>query len=454
MTSVKMASAKLPRVVIVGGGFGGLNAAQKLAKMPVEVTVLDRKNYHTFQPLLYQVATAGLSPGEIAAPIRGVLKENDRMHVLMGEVTEFDLAEHAVMLRDGARISYDYLVVAAGATHSYFGHDEWEPLAPGLKTVEDATEIRRRVLLAFELAERQASISGKAEPVHFVIVGGGPTGVELAGAVAEIARHTIAKDFDWIDPRDTRILLIEGSPRVLQAYPADLSQSAERQLHDLGVNVMTNSVVTSIEPGLVRVGAKEFPSTVTLWAAGVAASPLGRALGMPTDKAGRVLVDRDLSVPGHPEVFVVGDLANLTDAKTRKLLPGLAPVAMQQGRFVAEVIARDLRKEKRQDFHYRDKGTLATIGRASAVADLGEKLHFSGFSAWVLWLFVHLMFLVGFRNRLLVFIEWAWAYLTYQRSARLITGSNQLPGWPAQQAYHETTEPSVEQEHEKTLRAG
>jgi NADH dehydrogenase len=327
-------------------------------------------------------------------------------------------------------------------------------LAPGLKTVEDAIEIRRRVLLAFELAERQASITGHAEPVHFVIVGGGPTGVELAGAVAEIARHTIAKDFDWIDPRNTRILLIEGSPRVLQAYPEDLSQSAERQLHDLGVNVMTNSIVTSIEPGLVRAGTQEFPSTVTLWAAGVAASPLGRALGVPTDKAGRVLVNRDLSVSGHPEVFVIGDLANLSDPRNGHPLPGVAPVAMQQGRHVAKIIDRDLHKEKREDFRYHDKGTLATIGRASAVADLGEKLHFSGFPAWVLWLFVHLMFLVGFRNRLLVFIEWAWAYLTYQRSARLITGSDQLPGWPAQQQHHEDREPSVEQEHENTLRAG
>ena len=448
-----MNSGNLPRVVIIGGGFGGLNAAQGLAKLPVEVTVLDRKNYHTFQPLLYQVATAGLSPGEIAAPIRGVLKENSRMHILMGEVVGFDLERKMVKLRDDSEIPYDYLIVAAGATHSYFGHDEWETLAPGLKTVEDATEIRRRVLLAFELAERQASITGKAEPVHFVVVGGGPTGVELAGAVAEIARHTIAKDFDWIDPRSTRILLIEGGPRVLPAYPEDLSRSAEHQLRELGVDVMDKAMVTSIEPGLVKVGEQRFPSTVTLWAAGVAASPLGKALGVPTDRAGHVSVNRDLSLPGHPEVFVIGDLATLTNPKTGKPLPGLAPVAIQQGKHVARNIGRELRKEKREDFHYRDKGTLATIGRASAVADLGDKLHFSGFSAWVLWLFVHLMFLVGFRNRLFVFIEWAWAYLTYERSARLITGSNQLPGWPRQHEFHETNEPSVEQEHEKESHA-
>lgn len=448
-----MSSGNLPRVVIIGGGFGGLNAAQQLAKAPVSVTVLDRKNYHTFQPLLYQVATAGLSPGEIAAPIRGVLKENGRMHVLMGDVVGFDLERRSVKLREGSDIPYDYLVVAAGATHSYFGHDEWETLAPGLKSVEDATEIRRRVLLAFELAERRAAITGKAEPVHFVVVGGGPTGVELAGALAEIARNTIADDFDWINPRDTRILLIEGGPRVLPAYPEDLSRSADHQLKKLGVEVMTSSIVTSIEAGLVRVGEQVFPSTVTLWAAGVAASPLGKALGVATDRAGRVMVNRDLSVPGHPEVFVIGDLANLTDQKTSKPLPGVAPVAIQQGRYVARTIERDLRHEKREDFRYHDKGILATIGRASAVADLGERLHFSGFVAWVLWLTVHLMFLVGFRNRLLVFIEWAWSYVTYQRSARLITGSNQLPGWPRQQQLHETTEPSVEQEHQRESEA-
>jgi NADH:quinone reductase (non-electrogenic) len=448
-----MSAGNLPRAIIIGGGFGGLNAAQKLARLPVDVTVIDRKNHHTFQPLLYQVATAGLSPGEIAAPIRGVLKETDRMHVLLAEVAGFDLARKMIRLRDGSEFPYDYLIVAAGATHSYFGHEDWEPLAPGLKEMEDATEIRRRVLLAYELAERRAAVSGKAEPVHFVIVGGGPTGVELAGAIAEIARHTLARDFDWIDPRNSRILLIEGGPRVLPAYPDDLSRSAEHQLRKLGVEVMTNARVTSIEPGLVCVGEQAYPSTVTLWAAGVAASPLGKALGVPTDRAGHVLVNADLSVPGYPEVFVIGDLATLTDRKTGKPLPGLAPVAMQEGRHVAKVIGQDLRKAPREEFRYHDKGTLATIGRAAAVADLGEKLHFSGFPAWFLWLFVHLMYLVGFRNRLLVFIEWFWAYLTYDRSARLITGSTQLPGWPQQQKLHENIEPSVEQEHHQESRA-
>jgi len=448
-----MTSSTLPRVVIIGGGFGGLNAAQGLAKLPVEVTMIDRKNHHTFQPLLYQVATAGLSPGEIAAPIRAILKKNPHHRVLMGEVVGFDLSQKLVKLRDGSDIPYDFLIIAAGATHSYFGHDEWEALAPGLKSLEDATEIRRRVLLAFELAERRASITGKAEPVHFVIVGGGPTGVELGGTLAEIARDTLSRDFDWIDPRQTRILLIEGGKRLLQAYPEDLSQSAERQLNKLGVEVMTNSVVTSIEPGLVRVADKTFPSTVTLWAAGVAASPLGKALGVAVDKPGRVIVNSDLSVPGHPEVFVIGDLANFTDRKTGKPLPGLAPVAIQEGKFVSKNIRHDLRHEKREDFHYHDKGSLATIGRAAAVADLGEKLHFSGFPAWFLWLFVHLMYLVGFRNRLLVFIEWAWAYLTYQRSARLITGSNHLPGWSRQQKLHEDSMPSVKEEHERTSEA-
>jgi len=446
-----MNTVTLPKVVIIGGGFAGLNAAQRLAKLSVEVTVLDRKNHHTFQPLLYQVATAGLSPGEIAAPIRGILKNNDRMRVLMGEVVGFDLERKLVELREGTDISYDYLILAAGATHSYFGHDEWAPLAPGLKTLEDATEIRRRILLAFELAERRASITGKAEPVHFVIVGGGPTGVELAGTLAEITRNTIASDFDWINPRDTRILLIEGAPRVLPHYPEDLSHSAEHQLRKLGVEIIENTMVTSIEPGLVKVGEQVFPSTVTLWAAGVAASPLGKALGVGVDKPGRVIVNPDLSVPGHPEVFVIGDLASFADQKSGQPLPGLAPVAIQQGRHVAKNISHDLRKEKREDFHYNDKGTLATIGRAAAVADLGKKLHFSGFPAWFLWLFVHLMYLVGFRNRLLVLIEWAWSYLTYQRSARLITGSNQLPGWAQQQTLHETSEPSVE--HEKKSEA-
>lgn len=448
-----MTAGRRPEVVIIGGGFGGLNAARQLGKYDVNITVLDRKNHHTFQPLLYQVATAGLSPGEIAAPIRGILRKTKNIRVLLAEVDGFDLEKKLIHVRDGRDISFDYLIVASGATHSYFGHPEWEGLAPGLKSVEDATEIRRRVLLAFELAERRASVTGKAEPVHFVIVGGGPTGVELAGTLAEIARNTIASDFDWINPRDTKILLIEGSPRVLPHYPEDLSRSAEKQLRELGVEVMTGTIVTSIEPGQVKVGQRVFPSSVTLWAAGVAASPLGRALGVPLDKPGRVIVNQDLSVPGHPEVFVIGDLANFTPAGEKNPLPGLAPVAMQQGTHAAKNIGADVQHQPRKPFRYRDKGTMATIGRAAAVADLG-KFHFSGLIAWLMWLFVHLMFLVGFRNRLLVMIEWAWSYLTYQRSARLITGSNQLPGWAQQQTLHESSEPSVEELHERELKAG
>jgi NADH dehydrogenase len=447
-----MATSGRPDVVIIGGGFGGLRAASELGKYDVNITVLDRKNHHTFQPLLYQVATAGLSPGEIAAPIRGILKKIEGLRVLMAEVVGFELDRRLIHLRDGSSLRYDYLIVAAGATHSYFGHPEWAELAPGLKTVEDATEIRRRVLLAFELAERQASITGKAEPVHFVIVGGGPTGVELAGTLAEIARNTMVGDFDWIDPRQTRILLVEGGPRVLPHYPEDLSRSAERQLRELGVEVMAG-YVTSIEPGRVRVGDRVYPSSVTLWAAGVAASPLGKSLGVPVDKPGRVIVNQDLSVPGHPEVFVIGDLANFTPKGKESALPGLAPVAMQQGTHAAKNIGHDVKKQPREEFHYRDKGTMATIGRAAAVADLG-KFHFSGFLAWLMWLFVHLMYLVGFRNRLLVLIEWGWAYLTYQRSARLITGSSELPGWAQQQTLHETMEPSVEEMHQRETKAG
>jgi len=414
-----------PRVAIVGGGFGGLTTAAAVARLPVSVTVIDRKNHHTFQPLLYQVATAGLSPGEIAAPIRGVLRRYKNVSVLLGEVAGFDLDNRRVKLSDG-EIEYDYLVVAAGATHSYFGHKEWAPVAPGLKTIEDALEIRRRVLLAFELAERQAIASGTHPPLNFVVIGGGPTGVELAGTLAEVARRTLAKDFRAIDPRMARVVLIEGMPRVLPLYPEDLSRSALEQLQHLGVEVRTSAMVTAVEPGQVRFGDTVLPSAVTLWAAGVSASPLGRMLG-PTDKAGRVLVERDLSVPGHREVFVIGDLADLA-GQDGKPLPGLAPVAMQQGRAVARNIARDLRGQEREPFRYRDKGTLATIGRAAAVADFG-KLHVTGFIAWILWLFVHILFLIGFRNRVLVMLEWSWSYLTYERSARLITGDTSLPGF-------------------------
>jgi len=426
-----MTSQSLPRVVIVGAGFGGLNAAQALANLPVQITVIDRKNFHTFQPLLYQVATAGLSPGEIAAPIRSILRSHKNIAVLMAEVTGFDLARRVVNT-SGREIPYDYLIVAAGATHSYFGHDEWEPYAPGLKTIEDALEIRRRVLLAFELAERQAASGETATPLNFVVVGAGPTGVELAGTLAEISRHALAHEFRSIDPARTHILLLEGGPRVLPAYAEDLSRSAQEQLHHLGVEVRTSTMVTQIEPGAVDVGSTRLPATVILWAAGVAASPLGKNLGTPVDRAGRVLVEPDLSVPGHPEVFVIGDLAALKD-EHGKMLPGVAPVAIQEGRFVAKLIREELTSQTGPAaFHYWDKGSLATIGRAAAVAEFG-RIHISGFIAWLAWLFVHILFLIGFRNRLLVFIQWAWSYVTYERGARLITGSTDLPGWTVAQ---------------------
>ncbi len=422
-----------PHVVIIGGGFGGLMAARKLARSPVRITLIDRKNHHTFQPLLYQVATAGLSPGEIAAPIRWILRGRPNIRILLAEVEDFDLSRRVVKISN-EEIPYDYLIVAAGATHAYFGHDEWEPLAPGLKTIEDALELRRRILLAYELAERR-SASGEDElPLNFVVVGGGPTGVELAGTLAEIAHRVLANEFRSIDPKRTRILLLEGGPRILPAYPEDLSQSAVDQLQRLGVEVQTSSLVTGIEPGAVRMGEARMPAAVILWAAGVAASPLGKKLGVPVDRAGRVLVNPDLSIAGHPEVFVIGDLATLKDDHG-KLLPGVAPVAMQEGTATAKNIQRDLRHEPRQNFHYVDKGSLATIGRAAAVADFG-KFHVSGFIAWLSWLFIHIFFLIGFRNRIIVLIQWAWSYFTYERGARLITGDTRLPGWDDQESTH------------------
>ena len=421
------------RVVIVGAGFGGLTAAQTLAGASASITVIDRKNHHTFQPLLYQVATAGLSPGEIAAPIRSILRHHKNTEVLMAEVTGFDLERRVVqtvLQNESQEISYDSLIVAAGASHAYFGHDEWEAFAPGLKTIEDAVEIRRRVLLAFELAERRAAAGEGSDPLNFAVVGGGPTGVELAGTLAEICRHALAQDFRSIDPRRTRIHLIEGGPHVLPAYPEDLSRSALEQLQRLGVDVLTSTLVTRVEPGAVYMGEKRMDAAVILWAAGVAASSLGKKLGVPVDRAGRVFVNPDLSLANHPEVFVIGDLASLKDA-SGKLLPGVAPVAIQEGRFVGKVIAREIKAGgsslPRPTFHYRDKGSLATIGRSAAIAQFG-RIHISGFIAWLAWLFVHILFLVGFRNRVLVLIQWAWSYFTYERGARLITGDDGLPG--------------------------
>jgi NADH dehydrogenase len=424
-----------PRVAIIGAGFGGLTAARTLAKYPVRITLIDRQNFHTFQPLLYQVATAGLSPGEIAAPIRWIMRNHRNVEVLMSEVQGFDLSRRVVKLED-TEVGYDYLIVAAGASHAYFGHDDWEPFAPGLKTIEDALEIRRRVLLAFELAERQADTEKEQVQLNFVVIGGGPTGVELAGTLAEISRQVLANEFRSIDPKKTRIVLLEGGPRILPAYPADLSRSAEEQLSQLGVEVQTSAMVTLVEPGAVHVGGTKLPAAVVLWAAGVAASPLGKMLGVPVDRAGRVLVNPDLSLPGNPNVFVIGDLAALKD-EDGHWLPGVSPVAIQEGTATAHNIGRDLQGEPRKIFHYWNKGSLATIGRAAAVADFG-RIHISGFLAWLAWLFIHIFFLIGFRNRLIVMIQWAWSYLTYERGARLITGDKHLPGWDELRAEQET----------------
>ena len=407
--------AEQPRVVILGGGFGGLYAAKALRRAPVRITMLDRRNYHLFQPLLYQVATAALNPSDIAYPIRSVVAHQKNTTVLLGEATAIDVQKKIVKLVDG-EVAYDYLIVATGATHSYFNHPEWEPHAPGLKGIEDALEIRRRVLLAFEAAEREVDPERQKAWLTFVIVGAGPTGAELAGALSEIARHTMIRDFRRIKPASARVIVIEGKERVLPPYSPDLSKKAEEQLRRLGVEVITNAIVTRIDDHNVFIGDKAIPTRTVLWAAGVQASPLARTLGAPLDRAGRVLVNDDLTLPGHPEVFVIGDLAAM-----RMPLPGVAQVAMQGGVHAARSIEGDLAGKPRQPFHYRDKGSLATIGRAAGVADLG-RVHLSGFPAWFIWLTVHIFFLIGFRNRLLVFLQWAWAYVTYQRGARLITG--------------------------------
>lgn len=409
-----------PKVLIIGGGFGGLWAAKSLADKPVDVTLIDRKNHHVFQPLLYQVATAVLSPGEVAQPIRRILHKFTNIEVILGEVTSFDKEGRAVILRDGSRISYDYLIVSAGARHAYFGHDEWETSAPGLKTLEDAVEIRRRVLLAFELAEREAHLTGVDRQLNFVVVGGGPTGVELAGAIAGIARQALAKDFKAIDTRKANVLLFEGSDRVLGTFGNDLSASAKSQLESLGVEVRLNSLVTEIEPGRIKAGDDWLDCDVVLWATGVAASPLGSELVPETDKAGRVLVDPDLSLPGYKEIFVIGDMASIL-TKDGQPVPGVSPAAMQMGESAADSILRDIGSQPRKDFEYVNRGTMATIGRSKAIADLGG-YQFKGFIAWLMWLFLHIMFLIGFRNRFAVLFEWFWAYLTRERSARLITG--------------------------------
>ncbi len=411
---------KKPRVIIIGGGFGGLWAAKALANKPVEVTLIDRKNHHVFQPLLYQVATAVLSPGEIAQPIRRILHKFKNIEVILGEVVGFDKENNSVTLADGSKVGYDYVIVSAGARHSYFGHDQWEKQAPGLKTIEDAVEIRRRVLMAFELAEREAYLTGVQRQLNFVVVGGGPTGVELAGAIAGIARQALAIDFKVIDTRKAKVMLFEGSDKILGTFGTDLSASAKSQLESTGVEVRLNSFVTDVEPGRVRVGDDWIECDVVLWATGVAASPLGKSLGVETDKAGRVLVEPDLTIPGFNNIFVIGDMAMLLQ-KDGEPVPGVSPAAMQMGETTAANIINDIKGKPRKNFTYVNRGTMATIGRTKAIADI-QGFQFKGFIAWLMWLFLHVMFLIGFRNRFAVLFEWFWAYLTRERSARLITG--------------------------------
>jgi NADH dehydrogenase len=418
-----------PRVVIIGGGFAGTHAAKGLAKLPVDVTLVDRRNHFTFQPLLYQVGLAVLSPADIASPLRTMMRGSANTEVLMDEAVAFDLPQHRVKFRSGAEMSWDYLMLATGATHSYFGHDAWEPLAPGLKTIEDAIEIRRRILLAFELAEREMLETGSHPPLNFVIIGGGPTGVELAGAITDITRRFMRRDFRQIDPAQARVILIQGDKHVLPSYPEDLSVKAEEQLRALGVEIHTGLTVTGVEPGFVIAGDQRFQAAVTLWAAGVAASPLGKLLGVPTDKRGCVLVNQTLNPEGHPEIFVCGDLAHFE--QNGHQVPGVAQPAMQMGDHVARMIEADLNHRPRRPFHYFDKGDMATIGRLAAVAKVEWpfKAHFGGFLAWIAWLTVHIYFLIGFRNRLAVLSQWIWAFFTFTYGVRLIYGSLALPGW-------------------------
>ncbi|HEX4001409.1 MAG TPA: NAD(P)/FAD-dependent oxidoreductase [Candidatus Acidoferrales bacterium] len=424
--------ADLHRVVILGGGFGGLSAVNELRKAPVDITLIDRSNYHLFQPLLYQVATGSLSPANIASPLRNVLKKQKNARVLLGEAVGLDPAKRRVVLSDGA-VEYDTLVVATGSSHQYFGHDEWEEFAPGLKTIDDATDMRRRILLAFEAAERETDPEKLRSWLTFVIVGGGPTGMELAGALGEIANDTLRGDFRNIDPTKAQIILVEGAGRALPSYPPKLSAAATRMLERLGVSVRTASFVTGVakDSVTVRMGDhfEQISTRTILWAAGVLASPLGRVLekeiGAKLDGPGRVIVEPDMTVPGHPEIFVIGDLAHFSH-QTGEPLPGVAQPAIQQGRYVGRTIAARLRGKAMPPFHYWDKGNLATIGRGAAVADLGW-LRLSGFPAWLMWIFVHLAYIIEFRNRLLVLVQWAWVYFTYDRSARLITGKCPLP---------------------------
>lgn len=410
----------MAQVLIVGGGFGGLYAARRFRREPVNVTILDRRNHHLFQPLLYQVAMAALSPGDIASPIRWILRKQRNVEVLLGEAGRIDPDRDVVHLVDGAELSYDYLILAAGATHAYFGHDDWRAYAAGLKTLEDALVIRRRVLLAFERAERESDAERRNALLTFVIIGGGPTGVEMAGALAEIARQSLAKDFRHFDPSSARIILIEGGPAVLANFPEKLREAARHDLARLGVDVRTGETVTSVDADGVQTSRERIRAETILWAAGVAASPLGATLGAPVDRAGRVLVQPDLTIPGHANVFVIGDLASLKD-DSGKPLPGVAQVAMQMGAHAAANILRAIDGQPLRAFHYHNLGDMATIGRASAVADL-PWIQLKGLPGWLAWLFVHLLKLIGFRNRIVVMVQWAWAYFSYQRAIRLITG--------------------------------
>lgn len=425
MSATFSSAARLPttplRVVIVGAGFGGLWAVKTLADAAAEVIVIDRENYHLFQPLLYQVATAGLSPADIAAPIRGIVGGYRNTTVMLGGVDGVDVAAHAVLIEGGRRVQYDYLILATGARHAYFGHDDWEPFAPGLKRIEDATEIRRRILVAFEQAENETDETERRRLMNLVIVGGGPTGVELAGAIAELATRALAKDFRNIDPRAARIILVEAGPRLLPTMPEDLSNDAVRRLERLGVEVLLGEPVTAVDRSGVTIGAERIEARTVIWAAGVAASPAGQWVGAESDSVGRIKVKPNLSVAGHPEIFAIGDTALVLDANG-KPLPGVAPVAKQQGRYVADLIKSHLRGiERSEPFRYRNYGTLATIGRKAAVIDFGW-IHLRGLVAWLIWTVAHIYFLIGFRNRMIVALNWLWAYVTFQRGARLITG--------------------------------
>ena len=416
-----------PHVVIVGAGFGGLEAAKQLTKEPVRMTVIDRTNHHLFQPLLYEVATAALSPADIAAPIRGILGRCKNTEVILAEVKSVNVAAKTVNLGD-QEISYDYLILATGSRHSYFGHDEWERLAPGLKSLEDAVEIRRRLLLAFEYAEKITDEAAKAAAMTFVIIGGGPTGVEMAGAIAEIARYTLDKDFKHIDPSSARVVLVEGDERVISGFHPELSAKAMAQLKDLGVEIRTGVHAKNLTEAGLEVGDEFIPCRLKIWAAGNVASFVGKTVGVPVDKGGRVIVNEDLTIPGHPEVQVIGDLASFTH-QGGKPLPGVSPVAMQQGRHAARNIVAMMDSRKPQRFRYWDKGSMATIGRNKAVADLNF-IRLSGKPAWLVWLFVHIIFLVGFRNRIAVLMQWAWAYVTFNKGARLITRNFQAESRP------------------------